>query len=126
MSGWSIPIDKLAEKAKVETETIVRKITFDIFRGVVLKSPVLTGRFRANWNVSLGAPNYETSEATGQARTDGEVRKALGFKAGGTTYLTNGLPYARRLEYGYSQQAPAGMVRLTVADYLRNLERALK
>jgi len=32
-------------------------------------------------------------------------------------YLTNNLPYAQRLEEGYSQQAPAGMVALTIQEF---------
>jgi hypothetical protein len=42
---------------------------------------------------------------------------SAGFKAGDTIYLTNNLPYIRRLEEGYSQQAPAGMVALTVQEF---------
>ena len=37
--------------------------------------------------------------------------------AGDVIYLTNNLPYAVPLEEGYSKQAPAGMVALTVQDF---------
>ena len=38
-------------------------------------------------------------------------------KFGATIYLVNNLPYAVRLEYGWSKQAPAGMVRITAAEF---------
>ena len=50
MSTWSVPLDRLAEKMGLEVETVVRKVTSDMFGAVVRKSPVDTGRFRANWN----------------------------------------------------------------------------
>jgi hypothetical protein len=32
-------------------------------------------------------------------------------------YITNNLPYAERLEYGWSGQAPSGMIRLSLAEF---------
>ena len=122
MSGWSIPIDKLVEKAKGDLDTVVRGVTLRVFRSVVLRSPVDTGRFRANWNVSYGAPDYTTTPRTDEARGVAEAQKALTLAVGGVVFISNGLPYARRLEYGWSKQAPYGMVRLTVAGF-KNMVR---
>jgi len=36
---------------------------------------------------------------------------------GDIVYLANNLPYAQRLEDGWSQQAPEGMVKLTVQRF---------
>lgn len=123
MSAFSIPISQLAEKLKADIALVARKATLDVFTAVVLKSPVDTGRFRANWNVSVGAPDTSTTESTDQARGQVEAAKALTLPLGGVTYIANGLPYARALEYGHSQQAPNGMVRLSAmeyADYVRS------
>ena len=124
MSGWSVPLDRLAKRAGISLETVARKATFDLFTKVVLRSPVDTGRFRANWNVSFGEPNYSTTASTNQTR--GEPAKALTLPIGGVTYLSNGLPYAGRLEYGWSKQAPAGMVRLSVREFDRFVRQAIK
>ncbi|VEB42983.1 Uncharacterised protein [Chromobacterium violaceum] len=35
---------------------------------------------------------------------------------GVNAWLVNPMPYAVKLEYGWSKQAPAGMVRLTLAE----------
>lgn len=121
-SRWSIPLDKLAEKVKADLRTVARKATADVFRAVVLRSPVDTGRFRANWNVSYGEPAFAVTGSTDKDRGALEAARALTLDVGGVVYLANGLPYAYRLEHGWSKQAPAGMVRVAVqefGDYVR-------
>lgn len=49
------------------------------------------------------------------AEIDAFVNRHIGSAGSAPVYhLTNSLPYARRLEYGYSKQAPVGMVRKTM------------
>ena len=117
MSKWSVSLHALAEKAKADLETVARKATFELFRAVVLRSPVDTGRFRANWNASYGAADYATSASTDRGRGVQQAIRALTMPVGGIVYLSNGLPYASRLEYGWSKQAPNGMVRLSVLEF---------
>lgn len=126
MSGWSIPLDRLAAKAGLKLDTATRKVTLDLFTSVVQKSPVDTGRFKGNWNVSQSVPNFTATQAANAARGESEAQKALSFAAGGVVYLSNGLPYARRLEYGYSGQAPAGMVRLSVREFSSFVQKAIR
>lgn len=90
-----------------------------------MKSPVDTGQFRGNWNVSKTVPNFSITDAAAASRGDSEVQKALALSAGGVVYLSNGLPYARRLEYGWSGQAPSGMVRLSVREFESHVQRSL-
>lgn len=82
-----------------------------------MKSPVLTGRFRASW--TIGAGQVDTSVAPestpGQAVAVPEPRIPA-ITMGQTYYHANSLPYARRLEYGWSNKAPGGMVRLTAQE----------
>jgi hypothetical protein len=40
-------------------------------------------------------------------------------------YLTNALPYARRLEYGWSKQAPSGMVRISAMRFAEAVRKAI-
>lgn len=83
------------------------------------------GRFRANWNVSYGTADESVSEATDKARAIAEAAKALSLPIGGITWMTNGLPYAYRLEYeGWSKQAPAGMVRISSTEFGDHVARA--
>lgn len=78
------------------------------------------GRFKGNWQVQIGAP------ATGEiSRVDakGATTLADGTAAAGTAragdviFITNNVPYAQRLEYGWSKQAPSGVVGITVTQF---------
>ena len=126
MSAFSIPLAQLAEKIGADLETVARKATFELFRAVVLRSPVDTGRFRANWNVTSGAASYAITPSTEAGRSAQETAKALTLPVGGVTYLANGLPYAQRLEFGYSKQAPGGMVRLSAAEFDAYVRKAVQ
>lgn len=125
MASFSIPLAQLAEKLKLDLGTVVRKSTLDVFRAVALRSPVDTGRFRANWNVSYGAPDLATSASVDKTRAERESGKALTLPVGGVTYMANALPYAARLENGYSKQAPAGMVRLSALEFSDYVQKAI-
>lgn len=123
--SWSIPLDRLAAKVGKDMETVVRKSTFDVWRAVVVRSPVDTGRFKGNWNASFGSPDTSTTFSTDAGRGALEAARALTLPVGGVTYFSNGLPYASKLEYGYSQQAPAGMVRVTAQEFSDYVSRAV-
>lgn len=150
MAGFSIPIAQLAEKMKLDLDTVVRKSTAQVFSAVVLKTPVDTGRARANWNVTAGAVDQTTTTSTSAARGTAEAQKALAMPSGGVVYLANSLPYARVLEYGgypnppkmgskkrgeagvavhvrggFSMQAPQGMVRLTAQEFNDYVQRVI-
>jgi len=122
---WSQDLNALAAKTGMRLDTVIRKATFEIFTAAVRMSPVDTGRFRANWNVSYGTADMGTTDSIGQGRGFAEAAKSLSLPVGGVVYLTNGLPYARRLEYGWSKQAPYGMIRYSVLQYRRFLLKAL-
>lgn len=134
----------LTELVKDATEQAVvqatKKMALDALRGVVLKSPVgfppswqrpapkgyVGGQFRGAWQLSVGVENPGLSgrsrpgkagstSAANAAASDalGELQKLQPFQS---VYIVNGLPYAERLENGWSKQAPTGMVALTVAE----------
>lgn len=104
-------------KAAQSVDKTVRAITFSLFREVVMRSPVDTGRFKGNWQVSQGTPvrgTLTTTDASGGV-TIANIAAGIGG-AGSVTYLANNLPYAQRLEYdGWSGQARQGMVRVSMA-----------
>ena len=125
MARWSVPISALVKKANGRIDLVVRKATLDLFAAAVRRSPVDTGRFKANWNVAYGAPAVSVTNSTNSGRADTETRKALTLPVGGVVYLTNSLPYAMRLEYGWSKrQAPLGMVRVTAREWTAKVKAA--
>lgn len=113
-------------------EEFIRKSALEIYVGVTVASPVDTGRFKGNWNVSIGAKNYSINQnaksspygsgATDIAAVNAQVRV---FKGDGSIFISNGLPYSARLETGYSKQAPVGMVDVTLIDYKARLAKQI-
>lgn len=122
MAGsFAISLSRFAAKANARIDVAIRKVMLDTFRSVVLKSPVQTGRFRGNWNIGYLSPNRETTVATDQsgAATISRITAAVQaapINDGASVFLTNSLPYALELEHGSSKQAPAGMVKVTLAE----------
>lgn len=123
--GFADDLNKLCKRAGDKAEMVVRKTALELQSGMIERSPVDTGRFKSNWACGVGAVNTDTSAAPG-TDAEGRTRTVLeGWKPGQTIWLTNSLVYARRLENGWSQQAPSGMVRLTVQSYSQALARAV-
>lgn len=86
------------------------------------------GRFRSNWQLTTGVPavgEIEDIENAGET-LDRLLLAAGDLSAGEVAFIVNNLPYAIPLEYGHSSQAPGGMVRVTVADFQRIVEEAIR
>lgn len=116
MAGFAEQVASISASTKAKMELAVRKIAMDAFAEVILMSPVDTGRFRGNWQVAIGsipAGTLEIDDKAGTATISKAQAAAMNLQIGQVIYLINNLPYAISLEYGSSNQAPGGMVRLT-------------
>jgi hypothetical protein len=105
-------LNRFIERTGIEADIAIRKIVFDGYKMVTKKTPVDTGRARANWNVSVGSIDRGVNEEARSTKTP-MLRKGDGLK---TTYIVNSLPYIHALETGSSTQAPNGMVTVTVNE----------
>jgi hypothetical protein len=118
-------------KTERKLDEVPRRVVFEMFQRIVFKTPVDEGRARSNWQPSIGSPATGTIEAPDKSgnATIAKAKAILAIaNAGDTIYLSNNLPYIRRLEEGgypdgpktvggFSTQAPAGMVALTVQEF---------
>lgn len=115
MSWDKEPSKFIEEFGKLYTRRF-RRAAFYILREAAVKSPVDTGRFRSNWQVGINSePRDEvkhiTKTAGGVTRREGVViRRVNPLQGPITVYIVNNLPYAKRLNEGWSDQAPAGWV----------------
>ena len=99
----------ITQRIHQRIDTKVRSATIGVFSSVIRMTPVDTGRAKGNWQCTIGSP------ATGEAMTNEMTMIAtVPQHAGAKVYLTNNLPYIQKLEYGHSQQAPSGMVRISI------------
>lgn len=128
MAQFSLDISAFVQKAKARQDLVVRKIGLEVLSRIVYRSPVKTGRFRGAWMVSLNTPMTATPgtlDAAGGATIERGNQAMMDVKVGDTIWLINSLPYANRIEHGWSQQAPAGVVGITVVEFQNFLSKAV-
>lgn len=129
MSDFLSAIDKFIAKANGNVEQVVKQTVVLAAQGVIQRTPVDTGRARGNWVFGAGVINEEVVDSrrdpTGSAAMGAIAAAVLTVRVEQTPYLyiTNSLPYIHRLEDGWSQQAPAGMVKSTLAALPAAIER---
>lgn len=117
---FSVAVKLFVDKAKRECEARPRKIIDEVYTRIIRRSPVDKGLFMGNWQASIGAPAtgvLARFDKRGNSTVSAMRSVIRSVEMGRVTYLINNLPYARRLEYGWSKQAPDGMVRRTLAEY---------
>jgi hypothetical protein len=115
---WS-DLGKYAQKQNMRLDQIVRRSLLDVSRNVILKTPVDTGRARNNWQTAINVIPDGISEGQDKsgAKAIGSANATIGGAVGQVYYLVNNLAYIRKLEYGHSDQAPSGMVRLSLKEF---------
>ena len=106
--------EKRIDKSKGKFDLFFKKFVVEVDTRLVSKSPVDTGRFKANWMVGNGVVNSATTQSLSPANNSQEINS---IKVNGQIiYLSNSLPYAGELERGSSKQAPQGIARLTIIE----------
>ena len=123
-----------AKKTGGKLDDVARDVVINIGKSVVEMSPVgdpdlwvskpppgyVGGRFRANWQHGFGSTasgTLDEIDASGGVSLANIQAGVDSNPAAGIHFISNNLPYAQRLENGYSSQAPAGMVGLTVIKF---------
>ena len=128
LTRWGVSLEK------EQAPKFIRKIALDLLRKVTMKSPVDTGRFRANWMVGIGAADESTIDEPTSKRgkikykNDAVSRGSRvlgGYRdiAQGAVHISNNLPYASPLENGHSGQAPLGILGISVEEINAALKR---
>lgn len=129
VNSFNAEIRKFATSHAPEAlATMQRKICLEGLKRLVEKTPVDTGRARANWQVGIGsAPEgvpYPADEPYTATSPDGAESMAVqegsaqigAIKKPVACYITNNVEYIEELEHGHSQQAPNGMLAVTITE----------
>lgn len=97
-----------------------KTIAIDLLRRIVFRTPVDTGRARGNWQVARGPSTNATVDQLDKrgvsVLAQGVSTIAFATEPYGLITIFNNVKYAPRLEAGGSQQAPRGMVALSIAE----------
>lgn len=140
---FALDLQKFAEKTKDKANDAVGSIVVRIAQELDKRSPVgdatywknpppkgyIGGRFRGNWQLGVGTiPAGETGRIdTGGGATVSAIIAGVPEDAAGKVYfLANNVPYANRLESGWSRQAPQGVVGLTAVMFQQIVDEAVE
>lgn len=113
-SSWSGRPTQFTLQVLSEAEKIVKDSTAFALQQVITRSPIDTGAYRGNHQVSIGKPDntfdLEAKDLTSAyVKAGGVISK---IKIGNLVYVQNCLPYSLKLENGWSKQAPQGVYSL--------------
>lgn len=111
-TGWSSPPSLFSEVIEADLSKRVRTIAMAMLNEIILRSPVDTGRFRGSNIVSVGSPVYTVTtnvDPTGSETINKGLSAVSGLEPYTAVYIQTNLPYAERLENGWSDQAPSGI-----------------
>ena len=133
IESFRTDLRRASEALGVTFEIAMRKVVMDVLRGAVLRTPVDTGALAGNWQVTEGASSsaeqvaFAGGSGAALARAMGELASVRFDNPFSTWWISNPLPYAPVVEFGgyppgpgtsggYSLKAPAGMLRVTLAE----------
>ncbi len=134
-------LTKWVQKAKGKQDAVVRKIVIDLGKSIIIKNPVgdanywkspppegyVGGRSRANWmygNNVMPSGAIDNIDPSGSKTIAKLVAQVSSTPTASVHWIANSLPYIRRLEEGWSRQAPQGMVRLTIEEFQQTVRKA--
>jgi hypothetical protein len=117
-------IGKAAKKIHEEKiPQFITMVSLEVFRRIVLRTPVDTGRARGNWQIEIGKAAEGVLDILGKSPQvtqevfDREVKTLDQIKAFSIVHITNNVEYVYYLEYDKtSAQHPEGMVEVTLAE----------
>lgn len=145
--SFSLDLSNAIGNIKENRDKIVRGTLFSLSTKIIKRTPVgnpslwapqslpapdgyVGGSLRGGWQASTNTPELSRTNRIDKSggATIGDMANTINsFQIGNRFYLTNPLPYARRVEFGWSyRQAPQGMVRRTIKEAQTELNRLAK
>lgn len=125
MSGFAMTVKIWTQHAAEGLRQVRQDALVDICSSIIAETPKKTGLARGNWQFSLESPKTEAIPLRPSMSALAELLTVLASMKGDETFIArNNLSYATRLEFGWSQQAPAGMVRKNVMRWQNAVEAA--
>lgn len=120
---FAAAVDAWANESADRLERIWKASTQELASIAINGTPVDTGFARASWRASTESmppidPNAKGGKGGAYSADLGEISGAIsGAQLSGTIYIGATASYILALEYGHSNQAPQGFVRLAAAQW---------
>lgn len=141
LKKFNADLEKFGEETLPDLHLkLQKKIAIELFSRIIEKNPVgnpdlwksdykppgyVGGRSRGNWQISISVPGQDEKDSFEPSTTGAPlsgIQQAEAFselaktKFGQTIWIYNNVRYIKRLEDGHSTQAPAGMVKVSIAE----------
>lgn len=127
---FKLGLQRFNEKVEKQATAKLRRISMKALSMIVTSTPVLTGCCRANWIVSLGdlSKSFDSKkkDQKGGETINAGLARLDSAKLGIDVLIENSCPYVMRLEYGWSRQAPGGMIRENLAKLRTAIEKGAR
>lgn len=124
MAGkFSLDLTKFCEKAKVAPIIVMKKVCFDMGARIQARTPKDTVRAATGWQ--WGVQTIPTYLPPPGKYPWPQPPQVPGFKADDVLFLANNVEYITVLESGSSDQAPYGMMKVTITEYQDYVARAV-
>lgn len=140
MGSFSADITRFTEKTKKSIDVVVKEVVVQGFASVTRRSPVLTGRFRSNWNIAQNrvdtsynlsgiAPEgviFGTPMVVAELVKVAAVLENAEFEDTGFFAISNNIPYALNIERGFSKASPGGVLHPAFLELKGKIEEIIK
>jgi|TARA_R110001606_G_scaffold398498_2_gene577688 hypothetical protein len=141
--SFTLDLKEYADKTEKDIVEIVQLSCIDVFSKVIMDTPVgkpelwkrkppanyKAGALKANWQASLNTRltgRLKKKDKSGKRTINRMLAMVKKYDGEGSVWLVNNLPYASRVEYGHSTQAPTGMVRVNLLAFKNAMAAAIK
>lgn len=141
-SDFAQQIKDFTNKTFYRLDIFFQMLAEEMFKAVVIRTPVDTGKAEANWNIGINKIDKSTDTPPDQnplSVIESKVEEIKKADATDTIWITNNMSYILDLEKGllhgptakvtasgYSRKAPHGMVSVTVAQFQQYYGKALQ
>jgi len=126
LAQFNTSLMKAASKIDGEILDFIKTVAAEVFRRIVMRNPVDTGRSRGNWQIEFNSsaigiiPDERKNEwnavlLRGLSRLD-KIKLQDITKNLNSIHITNNVNYISYLEDGRSKQAPNGFVALSLHE----------
>lgn len=107
-------------KIKGDIKKFHQQVVAELFKRIVLRTPVDTGRARGNWQIEIGGPAQgilDVVDKSGDGTILKEISKLDDIPPFSLVHISNNLEYISYLEHEKrSPQHPEGMVEISLTE----------
>jgi hypothetical protein len=109
-------VKEFIKKTEYDTASVVRYISREVAMRATARTPIgQTQRAAAGWSAAGRNLNFNVPSSSESESGDSTYSEVLSGQNPRVEF-NNNVPYVIYLEYGWSRQAPLGMVRISIAE----------